>query len=208
MLFAPTLFVLAAVGAQAGPETPSVRPPPLAAIQKRKFELAHELSLHAGGLPSDPFYKGLTATVGYTWHATHWLAWEVAQVTYSYNLDTNLKKEVRRFRAVADDEFPEIEWIAASHLVLKPFYGKQALFNTDVLHLEGYLQAGPVAVKRSDLPEMPAFGVDAGVGVRLWLGHNASIRADLGELVYLLSAGPALALHARLGLAFNFGADE
>ena len=33
-------------------------------IQNRKYDLLHEVTLLGGGLPTDPFYNGLSATLG------------------------------------------------------------------------------------------------------------------------------------------------
>ena len=47
-------------------------------------------------MPADPYYKGVTASVGYTAHFNDFVAWEVAQFSWSFNLDTNLKKDLKR----------------------------------------------------------------------------------------------------------------
>lgn len=183
----------------------------LAVLQNRKYVLRHELSFLVGTLPVNPYYKGLTGTAAYTWHMTEWLAWQVGQFTYSYNFDTSLKREVMRFGIGRDnpqEEFPEINWFAASHLVLKPLYGKQAWLNTDNVHLEAFVQAGPAFVSRSDLQQPVAFGADVGAGLRLWLSQAASFRLDVGELFYLVEGTPQFAFHLRGGIAFTFGGGQ
>ena len=194
--------LLAATSAAGGQEDA----PRYGAVQKRLYELGHELSLLGGGLPSDPYYKGITLTAGYTVHLTGWLAWEVAQGTYSYNLDSHLKKEILRFRTVDKRAFPEITWAVASHLVLKPLYGKEALFNTDVVHVEVFLALGPALVERNikdNAKRIPNFGGDGALGLRLWVTRVVSLRFELGELVYVVPEGVRNALHARAGFAFN-----
>ncbi len=186
-------------------------PPSLGVIQNRKYDLLHEVTLLGGGLPVDAFYKGLTVTGGYTFHFNEILAWQVAQFTYSFNIDTELKKNLVKTAVGyggAAPQFPEVEWFLASHLVLKPLYGKEALFNTRVVHLEAYLLAGPAFVRRSGPEEGFAFGVDSGFGVRLWLNTFASLRFDIMELVYFLEQKPEQVLHLHLGFGFNLRGEE
>lgn len=180
-------------------------------IQNRKYSLLHEISLLGGGLPVDPFNKGITVTAGYTLHFADALAWEVVQFSYSFNVDTKLKKNLVNSQVAlgsAVPEFPEINWIAATHLVLKPLYGKQALFNTQIMHLEVYLQAGPAFLKRSYAAASLAFGVDAGFGIRVWVKKWISIRADVVELVYFLEAKPQQTLRLDIGAAFNLRGED
>jgi outer membrane beta-barrel protein len=192
-------------------------PPKLQVIQKRRFQLEHELSFLAGVLPADPYYKGITASLGYTIHMSEAVAWEVVQGTYSFNVDTHLKDrllEVAAGRGQASPQLPEIEWMVGTRVLLKPLYGKEALFNTEVVHLEAYLGLGPVAVKRSAPVSGIAFGVDAMAGLRLWLDTNWSLRLDIGELLYVeegaTNAGLQLrqALHMGLVIALALGVDQ
>ncbi|MEZ4273260.1 MAG: outer membrane beta-barrel domain-containing protein [Myxococcota bacterium] len=204
----------------------------LEVIQNRKYFLRNEVSLLAGVLPGDAFYKGATGTLGYTYHFNDHIAWQVGQFTYSYNFDASLKDEVKRVAlstGVDAPDFPEIDWIAASHLVIKPFYGKEALFNTEVVHLELYFALGAALVHTTGEGFIPIAdvspGMDLGLGLRVWLTPGMSLLLDFGELLYLAPAperrvvpgdgsAPRLesrgndfeqALHVRLGLSFTLG---
>lgn len=183
----------------------------LEVLQNRKYRLLHEIALLGGSLPADAYYKGFTGSIGYTLHFGEVFAWEVLQFTYSFNLDTKLKKELVRVagsQGQTADDFPEITWIAASHLVLKPLYGKEALFNTKVVHLEVFLQAGPAFLNRANAETTLAFGFDVGFGVRFWLSKWASVRFDIYELVYFLEQKPEQALHLHAGIAFNLRGED
>ncbi len=198
----------------------------LQVIQNRKYELAGELNLAMGTFPADAYYKGYSASVGYTYHFGDFFAWELAQFTYSYNRETSLKVEVDRIarelgqvgnRAPA---FPEIQWVVSSRGVIKPLYGKQALFNTEVVHVEGYLGIGPALLFVADLPTNDgsfrdgyAFGADFTAGLRFWLGDVTSLRIDIGELVYATTKASSgvefsQSLHLSVGLAFNLRGEE
>ncbi|MBI5508822.1 MAG: outer membrane beta-barrel domain-containing protein [Deltaproteobacteria bacterium] len=181
-------------------------------MQNRKYQLLHEVTLMGGGLPVDPFYKGLTASFGYTLHFTGFFAVEFVQFTYSFNVDTKLKKELIRTALSTGKntpEFPEIEWVAdVAHVVIKPLYGKEAVFNTKVVHLETYGRFGPAFVRRSDPKEPFAFGADAGIGMRLWLAEWVAVRFDLSEMIYFLAKKPQQSLRLDAGFAFNLRGED
>ncbi|MEM6731012.1 MAG: hypothetical protein AAF658_05625 [Myxococcota bacterium] len=158
-LVVATTFVPAAVQAQI-PGLPALNDEDqevLAAqdqvIQNRKYDLTNELSVLGGGFFVDPYYKGYTVTLAYTLHLNDFWAWEVVNGTYSFNAITSLQDEVQRV-AFAQGQippvFPEIQWMVTSRLLLKPLYGKQAVFNTEVIHIEAFLAAGPAVLSRND----------------------------------------------------------
>jgi outer membrane beta-barrel protein len=186
----------------------------LPVIQNRKFTLDHEFALIGGVYPVDPYSKGITASLGYTVHFSENWAWEVAQFTYSFNFDTDLKKRLAQVAAArngASLTLPEMSWVVASHLVLKPLYGKEDLFNTKVVHLEAQLQFGPAFVSRTTTDNPLSMGLDFGAGLRFWMTPVWSLRLDLGELLFLEDATSKMrlrqALHLGAGIAANLGGD-
>jgi outer membrane beta-barrel protein len=187
----------------------------LAVIQKRKFQLKNEFLFAGGVLPVDPYYKGVIGTFGYTLHFSDAWAWEIGQFTYAYNLGTSLLRYVQRttlLNSGRSPEVPAVQWIATTHLVLKPLYGKEAAFNTQVVHLEAFLQAGPAVVGMANSTTKLDYGFDVGGGLRLWLSRHWSTRLDLGELVYLHNEAGSThvrqTLELRLGFAATLGAEE
>jgi outer membrane beta-barrel protein len=184
----------------------------LTVIQNRRFILLHEVSILGGGLPVDPYYKGATASLGYTLHFTDFFGIEFVQFTYSFNIDTKLKKELIRSAQAAGSaptEFPEIQWIAdVAHVVVKPLYGKEAMFNTKVVHLETYGRVGPTFVRRSSTTEPFAFGFDVGFGLRFWLEDWVALRFDLAEMIYFLAKKPQQSLRLSAGFAFNLRGED
>lgn len=184
--------------------------PALCAIQQRKFELAHEFALLAGSLPANPYYKGLTGSLGYTLHFDETVAWEIVQATYSYNLETNLKKQLLRTffqKETSPPALPQVAWYVSSRAVLKPLYGKQAFLGGSVVHVEGYMLAGPALVALTGAATSLTFGVDWCIGARIWFSQVASFRVELGQLLYRSDGAVAQALHVSGGLAFNLGSD-
>ena len=92
--------------------------------------------------------------------------------------------------------------------MVKPLYGKEALFNTKVVHLEAYGRFGPTFVHRSGTNDSFAFGVDFGFGLRFWLQDWVALRFDLAELVYFLNKKPQECLRLNAGFAFNLRGED
>ncbi|MEL6546246.1 MAG: outer membrane beta-barrel domain-containing protein [Myxococcota bacterium] len=180
-------------------------------IQNRKYDLTSELSILGGGFFVDPYYKGITATAAYTIHLSDFWAWEVVQGTYSFNLQTSLQDEIQRVAFAQGQnvpEFAEITWMAASRLVLKPLYGKQAVFNTEVIHIEAFLAAGPAVLSRANADSSIAIGADVGGGFRFWVTEMIAIRLDIAQLLYLEGSNFETDLHLHAGLSFNLKSED
>ena len=182
-------------------------------LQNRKYNLLNEFFIQGGGLPADPYNKGVTVGAGYAIHLSQFVAWEVADFQYVFNFDSGLKTKLLRvvdLYGFTRPQLPEINWFVSSHLVLKPIYGKQAIFNRNVIHMEAFVLAGPAIVNRS-LPETEfAIGANVGAGVRFWLSKRTSFRIDIQELLFVGNKTHDLetALHLHAGLAFAFGGGD
>ena len=186
-------------------------PGTVSAVQDRLYRMHHELSLGVGVLPADAYYKGLIGTVGYAYHFSDTLAWQVARGTYSYNVQTSLRRQLERdfdvspVSAAFEDQ---VQWMVGSDLMWSPLYGKTSLLNTNVIHFEVFLLAGGTVVKvdRSD-GFRPA--VNLGLGVRMFSGKTLSFRLDVSNNVVFAGASRIINVPVvQLGTAFNFGATE
>ncbi len=223
------LFALLSLLATSGTaQAISVRDPdnPPVVIQNRHYQMAHELSLQLGLIPIDAYYKGVTGSLRYTWHISESQAWEVLSATYSYNWDSRLKDSlIREFGAnpMTDYELREAVLLVDSNYVLKPFYGKMALFNHLIVRSELYLNVGPAygMFSTSSTSFEPTLlshrgGFNYGMGLRIFSAEWFSLRVDLRH--YVLFAIDALALdpprvevdnilYLGLGGSFNIGYD-
>lgn len=185
----------------------------LEVLQNRKYNLLNEIFIEVGGLPADAYNKGLTGTVGYALHLSQFVAWEVGQFTYSYTINSGLKDKLLRIvdlYGFDQPELPEINWFVSSHLVLKPIYGKQAIFNRKLIHMEAFILAGPAIVNRSTPDTEFSIGANFGAGLRLWMTQKTSLRIDIQELLFYGSNTSTIetALHLHAGVAVNFGGDD
>lgn len=184
-------------------------------IQKRLFDLNHEISLGWALLPLDAYYKGYGVQIAYTIHFSHLWALELFRVGWSYNLDTNLKtKLIDQIPDVSPGEFPAVVIWENTNLLFKFFYGKQSFLNNVVVHFELFATAGGAFVFRNPYPLWEGdyhnayyeFGVNGGFGARFWISPTWSIRVDLRDTVVLLTFNRGespLKNIAMIGLTFG-----
>lgn len=179
-------------------------------IQNRKFKMVHEFTLQGGTLPLDAFVKGVTATGRYTLHFDDFHAWEIAAGTYSLNIDTGLKQQLIDNFGVQPEALPAVQVVLDSNYVMKPFYGKLALFNRTLLYSELFLVGGVTVTYWSDGSFRP--GPDVGAGLRFFVSEWFSLRADIRHA--LIFNGIPLVdeqgkidgiLYLGLGASFNVG---
>ena len=180
-------------------------------IQNRKYEMGHEFTMQGGLLPLDAFYKGVTASGRYTLHFNDFHAWEVAAGSYSFNIETDLRRQLRENFAVQPDAqgLQQIFGFAESNYVMKPIYGKLSLFNRLLIYNELYFTVGAAVSLYSDFSVRP--GPSYGAGLRFFLFDWLSWRFDMRHYV-LFNGVPYLDPNARIenqlylgtGLSFNF----
>jgi len=190
-----------------------------AAIQRKKYLMAHELRLSLGALPVDPFEKGWSASLAYTVHFEY-ISWEIIQVTGALLTSTDLKNDLIDTFAIPPDNFAGPRLAVTTGLEVAPFYGKQALFNGTIIHqslLVG-IYGGVIFGDREEIGDMlrdvrPALGL--GLGWRFFVDETLSFRIDVRDFVDFRQAIVANekfdvenTLLATLSLSFNFGRDD
>lgn len=185
-------------------------------IQRRVFELDHEIAIGWAYLPLDPYTKGYGAQLSYTIHFNHFLALELFRVGWSYNIDSKLKtKLLDQMPDVSPAEFPAVIFFENTNLIFKLLYGKQSLFNRTVVHFEVYATLGGAFLFRNPYPIWDGdltnahyeFGVNGGFGARFWFSPRWSFKIDLRDTVILLNFKTGdfpLENSAMIGLSFAF----
>ena len=208
---ATLLIIAAAIGTtqKAWADAGSSRGGTLYSVEKRNILGHHEIALSIGTLPMDAFGKGLTLQGTYTYHFNQLFGWEVVSGIYSFTIGTGLEEELReRFQVEAESE-PTIVALLDSNFVFKPLYGKIAVLNDTLITSELFFVAGP-ALSFFDDNSTPV-GLDAGFGMRFFVGRYFSFRFDIRD--YVLFAGSddvrnLLYISAGVGLTFGFGDSE
>ena len=178
------------------------------AVQTRLFRLGGELNVAAGFLPINAFNKGLTIGGAFTYHFSNAWAWEVINGAYVYKqLDTGLKKELLENFDVQPTEIAAMDMLLSTSLVLKPFYGKLAVWNRRLIHVDVSVPIGG-ALARYTNPMTYLPGPLLGVIVRVFLSPNTSLRIDARDHVLFNHWNRRNELHVSLGLSYAWGGDE
>lgn len=151
-----------------------------AVVQNRKYDPTHEFTGTIGVLPLDAFAKGITTSGSYTLHFTPQVAWEVAQFSYSFQVQTDLNDKLAAFD-IEPTPFELLEYYLASNFVFKPLYWKGSWLNTGLSYGELLLTAGPAFgwFTRSSRP-----GVSVGTGFRVFGSQLLSFRLDARYLLF------------------------
>ena len=195
LLFAATLSPLAAPAQEAGR---------LVAIQQRKYRMGAELVVGGMFEPLDAFSKGLAAEGAFLFHFNDDWAWEVVRGGYVQRLDTGLRTQLLRDFGVVPTATPALQYYAGSALQWSPLYGKFALSNASLVHLEAFLTFGGAFGYFQ--PDYKA-GPELGVGTRLFLNQTISVRFDARD-AYFFARARQNVLFFSLGLSFNLGGND
>jgi outer membrane beta-barrel protein len=181
-------------------------------VQKRQFQMAHELSLGVGMLPLDAFYKGFTGNVGYTYHFSDHFGWKIGRFSYSQNSATNLKTTLTRDFGVENTKFPEVQFLLGSDLIWSPLYGKTAFMNQSVIYMQLYFIGGVSAAKTvskdstgKSVEEGFRPGANLGLGLRFFATNRISLKIEASNHATLGGGGLLNVVDLGAALAINFG---
>jgi outer membrane beta-barrel protein len=175
------------------------------AVQNRPYKMIHEFTASAGVLPMDALYKGFSLGGSYTLHLSDLWAWEAVDFHYSSNVSTGVDVTLARRWSVAPTHQPQVQYLAASHLIFSPLFGKFTLFNRAIIAAEAYLAVGG-GVAHFDDGFRPELSI--GPGVRIFFSQRVSTRLDVRSSLAPNIGGASSIEHIlqiMLGVAFNFG---
>jgi outer membrane beta-barrel protein len=175
----------------------------VAAVQDRLFKLKHELSFGIGFLPLDAFYKGLSAQLGYTFHFSDHLSWQVGRGFFNYSLPTSLQKSLEAEWGATPSEFQRVEWAIGSELMFRPIYAKGTLLNQSLMWFELYLVGGASVFKMNN-GFAPA--VNLGGGFRVFQSQAVSFRIEAADhFVFAQKRTQVATFQLIMGLNFGGG---
>ncbi len=178
----------------------------LVAIQQRKYRLSHELEIGGMFEPLDAFSKGLAPEGSYTLHFNDDWGWEILRGGYVARIDTGLQQQLLNEFGVAPTKFESLQYYASSNIVFAPLYGKFALRNASLVHLEAFMTLGGMF---GHFTTVSAAGPELGVGLRVFLSRAVSVRFDARD-TYFIGRGvdQRNKLFLSLGLSLNLGGND
>lgn len=178
----------------------------LYSVEERNLLGSHEISAALGGLPLDAFTKGISLKGTYTYHFSHLLGWELVGGFWSFNYENDLRQRLKDDFNVQPTDMGALKWVIDSSLVVRPLYGKVAvlndkIFNSELFFTFGYALGGYTAAYPS--------GVNAGVGLRIFINRYFSTRLDIRDYVFFPEiSNPENNLSVSLGLSITFGISD
>jgi len=177
------------------------------AIQPRNYRMSHEFSVAAAFLPLDAFYKFFAISGHYVLHFNELWAWEAVHLSFSkyLDIDTGLKKQMMDDWDVSPTDTPKIDYFLDTNLMVKPLYGKMALFDSWVVYMQSYFILGLGAVKY-ETAWFPT--IDVGAGLRVFLNNTLSLRLEVRDYVTIGEGGVDNALYFGLAFCYNAFAEE
>ena len=180
------------------------------AIQERRFARFHEIALVAGFIPDDDFHDAFPVGLSYTFHFNENLAWEVARGQWVFNSEKDLRQDLEDEFGVTPERFDEIRYTAHTNFVLKPSYGKDALWNRWIVNHETFVLAGVGVTgyerhfsdKGSEWET--ALSVSLGVGAKVFLSENFCLNLEVRDYINFKDEGVENNVYLGLGLGFRF----
>jgi outer membrane beta-barrel protein len=159
------------------------------AIQERIFHRHHEIGLNVGYIPDDDFYYAFPVGLGYTYSFNDHFSWEVVRAQLAVNTEKDLKDKLEENFGVTPQEFSEPKYFIHSHLVFKPSYGKDAVWNRRLINHETYLFLGGGMVNyerdysygSSDSENAPSLSF--GFGRKYFLNQNLCLNLEVRDTV-------------------------
>jgi len=179
-------------------------------IQQRIFDAKHEINLNSGYVPDDDYYESYALGVAYTYHFSQHLAWEVIRGQYYFNEEKQLKSQLEEEFQVTPETFDHLAYMAHSTLVIKPTYGKDAIFNRGIINHESYYSLGVGLSKYQrdysfeESTEETALSVTLGAGRRFFVSKSFALTFDLKSYTNFKELETETNVYLGVGISYRF----
>jgi outer membrane beta-barrel protein len=180
------------------------------AIQERIFDRHHEISLSLGYIPDDNFFNAYPVGIGYTYHFNPYLAWEVVRGQYMFTQEKDIKGKLEKDFGVTPEVFLQPKYMVHSNIIIKPLYGKEALWNKGIINHESYLILGGGMInyekKFSDGKKGSESdpSISVGAGTRYFINRNLCTTLEIRDLINLKKDKTENNVYLGVGLSFQF----
>lgn len=182
----------------------------VAAIQNRVFFRHHELGLSTGYIADDDFFHVYPMAASYTFNYSELWSLEVFRFQYMFTQEKDLKDELLDL-GVEPSRYPEQKYALHSHLVIKPLYGKSAVFNQNIVNHETYFFAGGGVTRyewirsfgEKETEDAPSLSF--GGGMKFFLNDRFCLNLEIRDVMNFRE--DAVKNNVFFGLGFGFRFD-
>ena len=185
------------------------------AVQNRIFHRDHELNFNIGYIANEDFYHPFPVGFGYIYNFNDNYGWEVGRVQYIISTEKDLKSDLEQQFGVTPSKFAKPTYMIHSHLVYKPFYGKNAVLNKWVINHETYLFAGGGFVNydwkfpegnplNAESPSDFVPSVSFGIGSKYFLNQKFCLNFEVRDIMNFRDDGMKNQVYVGVGLGFRF----
>ncbi|MBE0617567.1 MAG: outer membrane beta-barrel domain-containing protein [Proteobacteria bacterium] len=180
------------------------------AIQERRFARFHELALPVGFITDDDFYYAYPVGLSYTFHFNENLAWEVLRGQWVFNDEKDLRADLESDFGVTPEHFDKIQYTLHSNFVLKPSYGKDALWNRWIVNHETFVLAGAGVTgyerefSDGETQTETALSLSFGLGRKYFLNETFCLNLEVRDLVNFKDSGVENNVYLGVSLGFRF----
>jgi len=181
------------------------------AIQERRFARYHELALPLGFIPDLDFHHSFPVGLSYTFNFNENLAWEVLRGQWVFSAEKGLKEDLEGDFGVTPEHFDRIQYTLHTNFVLKPSYGKDAVWNRWIVNHETFVLAGvgitgyerEFSDGATETETAPSLSF--GLGRKFFLNERFCVNLEVRDLVNFKDDGVEnnVYLGASLGFRFN-----
>ena len=185
------------------------------AVQNRIFHRNHEIDFDLGYIANEDFFHPFPIGFGYTYSFSDNISWEVARAQYIISQDKDLKSDLEEVFGVTPSEFAEPTYMIHSHLMFKPFYGKNAVMNKGVINHETYFFIGGGLVNyewqypdenplNADPPTESVLSASFGVGSKYFINQKFCLNFEIRDIMNFWDSGMENRIYVGVGLGFRF----
>ncbi|NLD37282.1 MAG: outer membrane beta-barrel domain-containing protein [Desulfatiglans sp.] len=185
------------------------------AVQNRIFHRDHEINFDIGYIANENFFHPFPIGFGYIFNLNENWGWEVARAQFILAPENDLKSDLETQFGVTPSEFAKPTFMIHSHLIYKPFYGKNAVLNKGVINHETYLFAGGGVVNydwnypegsnqnsgsTSEMVPSASFGI----GSKYFINEKLCINFEIRDIMNFWSDGMENRIYVGVGIGYRF----
>ncbi len=178
-------------------------------IQERIYDRKHEIGFTMAYVPDDDFYEEYPLAVSYTYHFNKHVAWEVGRFQYFITQEKELKDTLQDYDLAAVT-FDKPLYMVHSSFVLKPTYGKDAIWDSNIINHESFISlgAGVAHYEREYSVDEPTtetvLSLTAGVGRRFFISKKFAMVAEIKSYTQVKDSTTETNIYMGLGLSYRF----